>query len=321
MKLAHVAIVTPHQCGLYESARELVAAERALGHDARMFDPAPTQYHPQGDEDRGAVIVRDKAWLAEADVIVDHSGCDGSTDELQVPHILVPHGRPRHSFLSEVNGGPPIYSYHYRLDRTPKYKAVVTFWPEHVGHLKVMFRQTPVYCVPASVDLKAWAPEGPRGYTFHGKRGAFNVVCADAWRDDCDPFDALNAAALAARQMPGIKLHVYGKRGAPEKGWGAILKVLEEDGTLGEVCGWVQGLDHVYRAADLAVTCNPIDTRARREAMACGCKVQVVGSPVDRAAETIIKRLLTPDDPRREAEARFDPLNTARAFLAIAEKL
>jgi glycosyltransferase involved in cell wall biosynthesis len=314
MKIAHVVIVSPRQCGLYETVREVVAAERALGHDARMFDPAPTKYHPQGDEDRGAGIVRDKAWLAEADIIADHSGCDGTTDTLSTPHILVAHGRPRHSFLSEVNGGPPIYSYHYRLDQTPKYKAVVTFWPEHVHYLKVMFRQTPVHYVPACVDQKAWSPEGPSGYSFHGKGGAFNVVCADAWRDDCDPFDAFNAVALAARQMPGIKLHVYGKRGVGEKGWGALLKVLSEDGTLGEVCGWVDGLAHVYRAADLVVTCNQIATRAMREAMACGCPVQVVRG----ADPQPILCALT--NPRRVTAERFDPLVTARSFLAIAEK-
>lgn len=323
MKLAHVAIVTPHRCGLYETTRELVAAERALGHDARMFDPAPTPYHPKEDEDRGAVIVRDREWLKEADVIVDHSGCDGTTDKLETPHILVAHGRPHHSFVGEVRGGAPVFSYHYRLDSTPKYKAVVTFWNQHVGHLKFMFRQKPVYCVPAPVDLSEWKASGPGGYGFHGKKGAYNVVIADAWRDDGDLLDAVIAVGLAARILPGIKLHIYGKRGG-EKGWPAIFKVLQDEGTLGEVQGWVSGLDNVYRAADMLVTPHQIDTRAVREAQACGCTVFRAQGMLDLMAKFIADDL---QKPRRDREAErkwaaqaFNPLTTAKSFLEIARR-
>jgi len=324
MKLAHVAIVTPRMCGLYETTRELVAAERALEHDARIFDPAPTQFYPKDStEDRVAVLC-DKSFLEEADVIVDHSGCDGSTDKLDAPHILVAHGRPNHSFAGEVQGRAPVYSYHYRLDNTEKYKAVVTFWPEHVGHLQFMFRKTPVYCVPAPVDLHDWTPEGPRGYSFHGKKGAYNVVIADAWRDDGDLLDAVCTVGLAARILPGIKLHIYGKRGG-EKGWPAIFKVLQEDGTLGEVCGWIKGLDNVYRAADMLVTPHRIDTRAVREAKACGLPVmRSDGGFIDLTAKHIARDLQQPQSDREShrawAEKVFCPRNTAKAFLEIARK-
>lgn len=318
MKLAHVAIVTPRKCGLYETVRELVAAERAAGHDARMFDPRPPDkqaFHPGGEEDRGAVFA-DRQFLEMADVICDHSGCDGATDALTTPHILVAHGRPRHSFNSERDGGPPIYSYHFRLDRTEKYKAVVTFWPEHVQNHRVMFRRLPVYDVPAPVDLQAWTPDGPRDYSFHGKSGTYNVVCTDAWRDDVDPFEALNCTIRAARELPGLKVHLYGKPQDAVKGWGALLNLAKEDGCLGEVCGWIDGLADVYRAADLLVTPNAIATRAVREAMACGCPV--VGCDVGEIREALRNPRR---DARQEAERRFNPLNSAKAFLAIAERI
>lgn len=327
LKLCHVAIVTPGRAGLYESTRELVAAERALDFDARLYDPKPTPFYPTTPEDRGALLAG-CAFVDEADVIVDHSGCDGTTDALKTPHILVAHGRPRHSFISEATGGPPIYSYHYRLDKEEKYKAVVTFWPEHVGHLSVMFRKTPVYCVPPSVDLKAWHPDGPKGYEFHGKAGAFNVVITDAWRDDVDPYDVLHAAALAARRIPGMKVHVYGRQGEHTKGWDAILKVMQEDGTLGEFNGWVKGLDNVYRAADLMVTPHTIYTRSIREAMACGCPVlsgrEIDARNVTAFSTAIQTMLLYPQERgfyRKRAEALFNPIETARAFLAVVEKV
>ena len=320
MKLAHVVIVTPRLAGLYETVRELVAAERALGFDARMYDPAPTKHYPTTPEDRGALLC-DKEFLREADVIVDHSGCDGSTNDLETPHILVAHGRPRHSFLSERDGGPPIYSYHHRIERTPKYKAVVTFWPEHVGHWRLMFRTKPIYVVPPCVDLKAWTQDGPSGYGFHDRAGAFNIVCSDPWRDDSDPFDVFHAVAVVARALPGLKLHIYGRQGENEKGWQAIFKQFNEEGILGENQGWIGGLDNVYRAADLLVTANSINTRTKREAMACGCPVYAVTGDVEHDAKAILASLRSDRQAvRREAEREFDPLNTAKAFLAVASQ-
>lgn len=320
MNLAHVAIATPRQCGLYETVRELVAAERAMGHDARIVDPKPTQFHP-GDSDRGAKI-SGKEWLLDAEVIVDHSGCDGTTDDILVPHILVSHGRPRHSFLSERSGGPPIYSYWHRLERSQKYRAVVTFWPEHVGHLRAMFKTTPVYSVPATVDMDAWTP-GQGDYGFGGKRGAFNIVLTDAWRDDSDPFDALHAVLLAARQRPGIKAHLYGRHGELERGWGAILNTMVEEKCLGEVCRWVNGLEQVYRAADLLLTTNSIATRARRESLACGCPVLLATPDVEATAIGIRRMVDAPpcrEDVRRSA-CMYEPKRSAAAFVAIAERV
>lgn len=324
MKIAHVVIVTPNRCGLYETTRECVAAERALGADARMYDPAPTQFHPKEDEDRGALIVRDKEWLKEADVIFDHSGCDGTTDKLETPHVLVAHGRPRHSFLSEVSGGPPIYSYHYRLDRTPKYKAAVTFWNEHVAYLQATFKAKPVYAVPAPVDLQAWSNTGPTGYKFHDKAGAYNAVIADSWRDDADPYHCLHTAILVGRMLPGFRVHIYGKTEGG-KGWDVLLGTLQQEGTLGEVCGWVSGLGNVYRAADLVLSCNDIATRTVREAMACGCpaytpKPGLLTLSAKEIVRQLTRAVVGRNDIRRQAEQKFNPRNTAKALLGVATK-
>lgn len=313
MKLAHVAIVTPRKAGLYETTRELVAAERAIGADARIYDPAPTQFYPKTPEDRGALLADMQFVREQAEVIVDHSGCDGTTDKITKPHILVAHGRPKHSFLGEMHGQPPVYSYHYRIDHTAKYKAVVTFWPEHLPYLKVVFRKTPVYCVPAPVDLQTWTPDGAK-HDFGGKGGRYNVVMTDAWRDDGDMFEVVNAVALAAKKIP-LKLHIYAKSGA-DKGWGVLLKVLQEDGVLGEVKGWVDNLADIYRAADLLVTPHEIATRAKRESSACGCHSVVVGQDIEASAEEIVQSLyLKP----REGTKCVSPIDSAKAFLAVAE--
>lgn len=321
MKLVHVAICTPGKCGLYETTRELVAAERALGYDARMYDPKPTPFYPDSEEDRGALLTKDKQWVLDADVVIDHSGCDGTTDDSKQPHILVCHGRPKHSFLGELHGRAPVYSYHYRINKDAKYQAVVTFWPEHIGHLQVMFRDTPVYCLPSTVDASKWTPEGAK-HDFGGKSGLYNIVMSDAWRDDGDMFDAVCAVALTARQVPGLNLHIYGMQGEITKGWGAIFKTMSEDGTLGEIKGWVNNLGDIYRAADLLVTPHRIRTRAVREALACGLPSVVVDADLGESSRKIERALREPKtDLRGLALDSCSPMKAAEMMIGIAKEV
>lgn len=322
MKTAHLTVVTPNRCGLYETTRELVVGLRARGIDARLVDPtrSTNTLHPGGTEDRGAVFA-DASWAKTADVLVNHSGLGKEFEQSPLPVVHIAHGRPRSSFLSEVQGSTPIYSYHYGKNADPRFKAIVTFWPEHEPYLRVMFPSKPIDVVQAPVDLQAWRPDGPTGYTFHGHKGRINVVCTDAWRDDVDPFVVVNAFALWARDIKGAKLHLYG--GHPErKGWGALLKRLQDDGTLGERQGWVLGLDHVYRAADLMLTSHVIDTRSIREAMACGCPVVCIPGPHLTGYRSAFALGLeqSRDGVRREAERRFDPAITAQQFEAVLER-
>lgn len=321
MRSAHITVVTPGRCGLYETTRELVTGLRHQGIDARLVDPtrAENRLHPSGTDDRGAVFA-DEAWALQADVLVNHSGLGKALEDSNRPVVHVAHGRPRSSFLSERDGKTPIYSYHYAKNRDPKFKSVVTFWPEHVPYLSVMFPDKPVRAVPAPVDLQAWTPDGPTGYTFHGKKGRINVVCADAWRDDIDPFTAVMGFAIWAREMKDAKLHLYGTH-ADQKGWAVLLKRLKDDGTLGEVQPWVTGLAHVYRAASCLVTPHVIATRTIREAMACGCPVVALPGPDVSGVRAAFAAALDMDREtvRREAIRRFDPTATARAFARVLD--
>jgi len=173
--------------------------------------------------------------------------------------------------------------------------------------------------VQASVDLDAWSPEGPSGYKFNGKRGRVNLVCTDSFRDDIDPFVPLHAAALFARKVGGVKIHVYAKSPKLMKGWLPLLKRIQDDGNLGEVHGWVGGLANVYRAADALLTPQEIDTRSVREAMACGCPVVRLPN-LDNWEDKIFAGLTANrKGVRLEAEARFNPIQTAAQFKKVLE--
>jgi glycosyltransferase involved in cell wall biosynthesis len=323
LKVAHAAVITPNRCGLYETTRELVAGLRARGVDSRLVDPTKetNKLYPKGTEDRGALFA-DMDWATQADVVVNHSGYDGTPlGDTQQPVVHVAHGRPKSSFMSEAAGSTPIYSYHFNKNYDPRYKAVVTFWPEHLPYLEVMFPDKPIHFVQSSVDLEAWKP-GPKRYDFRGKAGRVNVVISDAWRDDVDPFVPLNAYALWARDVKGAKLHVYGRPQTHKKGWDALLKRIETDGNLGEVQGWAEGLVHVYRAADFVLTANEIDVRTVREAMACGCPVVRVSSKLNGFRTDIAAaRDESREFVRLQAERKFNPVKTAAEFHAVLDSV
>lgn len=345
MNVAHMCVVTPGRCGLYETTRELVVALKQQGVNSRLVEPTPEKSpiwqalkkngNGHLDGDRGATF-GDLDWAIQSDVIVNHSGYDSTpVEKTGQPIVHVAHGRPRSSFLSEstptvtetdgrleAKHGTPIYSYWYSKNNDPRFKAIVTFWPQHKPYLEVMFPGRQVHVVQSSVDLQAWSPDGPKGYRFGDKKGEINIVCTDAFRDDIDPFVPLHAAALFARRMKGVKVHVYAKPKSKDRGWGVLLRRIQEDGNLGEVHGWVGGLANVYRAASLLLTAQDIDTRSVREAMACGCPV-VRMQDLNPGFEAKILAGIMADrkEVRREAEARFNPERTAQEFKAVLDSL
>ena len=315
MKIAHIAIVTPRRCGLYETTRELVMGLRELGLDSRIVDPQPAK-NPvgwNGTEDRG-VPVDSLEWAKGADVLVNHSGL-GELEKLGKPAIHIAHGRPRHSFLSEVSGGTPIFSYHFKNNQDPNLKAVVTFWHQHKPYLDVMYPDKPVHHVQSPVDLCFWSPGGT-SYDFAGQGGGVNIVCTDAFRDDIDAYDPINAYALWAKQN-GInsKLHIYGKPPSMN-GWGALIRRVQETGKMGIVQGWASELQNVYRAADLVLTAHTIDVRTVREAMACGCPVLRVADIGDTARiDQALKQ--NRHEVRNQAERLYNMSETAKQFLEV----
>jgi glycosyltransferase involved in cell wall biosynthesis len=321
MKVAHVAIITPRLCGLYETTREIVVALRAIGIDSRLVDPLPDDNPlkdkvPKG-EDRGAPIA-DLAWIEEVDIIVSHSGIKTAM-AFGKPIIQVAHGRPRHSFLSEREGsGAAIYSHWFEVNRMDQYKALVTLWPEHKPYLDMMLPDKPVHSVQSTVDLDFWKPGAPN-YDFGGKAGGVNIVCTDAFRSDIDCYDAVNAYALWARDNQHLnpKLHVYGFNVKNKKGWSPLFLRIKEDGNLGQLCGWVQGLERVYRSADLLLTGHTINVRSVRESMACGCPV--VRVKAIRKAKISKGLKMNRLKVRKRAEHLFNPAVTAKQFERILE--
>lgn len=327
MKVAHVAVVTPHRAGLYETCRDLVEAERGLGVDARIVDPV----NEVVTTDRGVPVV-DRSFVGECDVVVNHSGLSKELDKTRLPIIHILHGRPYGSFLLEQSGRISIYSYLRRVRMDPRFKLFVTFWPEFVLHWGMLLPRHKLRCVSAPVDLERWSPDGPDGYGFHGHKGKINVVCSDMWRDDKTPYHVIHAFLVFASGADGVKLHVYG---SPRKGtaWAVLKSLLEKAGVLGEVpVGIVKGLQNVYRVADCVISGHRMATRSVREPLACGCNVvmapgncytpyQADPEDLEAYAVQIARAVSGRAENRKVAEVFFDPRDTARQFIGLINEV
>lgn len=340
MKVAHIAVVTPHRAGLYETTRDLVAAERQAGIDARIIDPV--NHITTVDRD---VPVVDQSFASQCQVIISHSGLSKELNKTSLPIIHVLHGRPHSSFLLEQAGKIPVYTYLKRIATDPRFKRFVTFWPSFIPYWTAILPQDRVCAITAPVDLEHWTPNGPSGYQFHGHKGQINVVCASLWREDETPYHILHAFLLFARTTPGAKLHIYA---APQKGaaWAVLKSLLKEAGALGEVAGFVEGLDNVYRAADVAITPHRIATRSVREPLACGCNVvmapgnqytpfqadpqnlpayaaQITRAVTEQACPCPqpCRRVHRQAQNRKTAKLFFNPEDTATEFIALIREV
>lgn len=316
MRVAHLVAITPKRCGLYETTHDTISGLRRLGIDSRLVDPDPDNNKVgfNAEEDRG-VPVGSLDWAhSEADVIVSHSGFGDHFRDPSYKILYVAHGRPYVSYLTERNGGLPLQSWHYQKNFDPRFKAIVSYWPEHQPYLEVLFPDKDVYTVQSSVDLEAWKP-APSDYDFGGKGGEVNVVIADNWRDDIDPYVALNAFARWSKDKPWARLHIYGLSKNQPGAW-ALVRCIQDLGTLGEVVPWCEDLATVYNRADFVLTPHVIDVRTVREAMACGCPVVRVRESLQFEEPSIDRAAV-----RAEAVRRFDSTKTALQFKRILESL
>ena len=153
-----------------------------------------------------------------------------------------------------------------------------------------------------------------------GQGGKVNVVCTDGFRNDIDPFVALNAFALWAREQSDAKVHLYGLR--DKTGWSAIICRIQDDGNMGELKPWVKGLANAYRAADCLITSHSIDTRSVREALACGCPVLRVGATLNGFKEGFAEVLGADRYLMRQiAEKRFSSAVTAKQFNEVLKQI
>lgn len=351
---------------MYETARELVAAERKLGIEAYIVDPRapkPTpastktimcphckKEFPIGGANRSAFdMPRPPAWAEDrgvcaappdfalrSDVIVSHSGLHGGFEGCKAPRVHIAHGRPNSSYRIERDGQTPIYKTYREFQQDERWKAIITLWPGYEDFWSLVFPRVEQF--QPFVDLSYWTP-GDTDYDFNGKAGSPNVVVADIWRMDKDPFFPINGFANFAESYSDAKLHLFGLDSNP-RGRETLLDVLEGRGVLGQTSGMIEDLLPIYRAADIVITPHRIATRTVREALACGTQVvgdkanpytpyvadmedpKAYGAAIAQAWEDLKEDREGREKSNRDvAEREFDVTVTAEQFVELFEEL
>lgn len=311
MKIAHFAPFVPSRCGLYEAARDCVVADRLAGHDARLVDVGILEGSIRlpsvvGERDeRGGDIVEtvSQESVYDADVAVAHDGIpERFLARTQMPVMWVLHGRPEACLRVQQKTGQEIYTLFPRLASWPRVKALVTHWNEHVPYWRHVLPSAKLRSVGAPpVDSARFCMDGPVAEIEPEKRGLFNVVIADSWREDVDVFDVLHAVLEAADAIDGLRVHVYSVE-APRGDWvwEPLFSALRARGICGQVVSRVADMAPVYRSMDALLTPHCFPTRVLAEALCCGLPVVAA----DGCAYTIYTgRISSPENMARALES------------------
>lgn len=277
MKIAHFAVFSPNQSGMYGTVRDLILAERMQGIDAQFVDYNISKdgalCSKVGYFDDGVATISHEWALKEADILVRHSTIPDPLIQVGIPTIMAVHGRPEYSIMQEHYGHNPVMRIltDHEVDRN--YAAYVTFWEEHLLFWNLIMPKRHMHYVPCPVDLSRFRPTGKMFASPHWT-GKPNLLVADIWREDITPFCMILAAErFRAAYCGEVKLHLFGLPPAT-KGFSAQLGTrLRDCGLVGEANTLVPFLDTVYRAADILITPHRIATRVIREALASGCPV------------------------------------------------
>ena len=353
MKIAHFAVFSPNQSGMYGTVRDLILAERMQGIDAQFIDysidGSGNVFSRVGLVDKDVITVSHDWAYKEADILVRHSLITEPIIQVGKPIIMTMHGRPEYSFMQEHYDKSPVASIMINHEFDDKYAAYVTFWEEHLLFWNLMMPGRRIDYVPAIVDLKRFNPEGPK-YKSVNFTGNPNIIIADMWREDITPFSLIEAVeTFRQKYCNTAKLHIFGLP-PKDKGFTAQMSQrLHDNGLLGEGNMLVPFMDTVYRSADILVTPHRIATRVIMEALASGCPV-VAGTGCKYTPYTADPRdpesfadqinrcwqdYQSPKDPafreklmlkvrgenRQVAEVEFGYEAAGKAMLALGEKI
>lgn len=284
MKIAHYAQFAPNGCGMYEAARDMIVADRQAGHETYFVDTGAQYVNGNSDEPKiGAVDDRHGQRIVtispedalDADIIITHATPqDRWLVKTQAPIISVLHGRPQSCFAVEHRDNKRIsYSFLNSLSKWPRLKKFITFWPKHEPFWKLVIPKDKleVFRFPP-IDKTRFKPQKTT-YDFDGKKGELNLVIADSYRDDINPFEVINGAILAAKEIKGLKVHLFCIPDNHRPCWEYLFSGLREIGALGAVWGRRQDMEEVYQAADVVLSPQRIITRSIGEPLCCGTPV------------------------------------------------
>ncbi|MFA4854190.1 MAG: hypothetical protein WC616_02435 [Candidatus Omnitrophota bacterium] len=260
----------------------MARADINIGHEVYFIDSGITVSDKReqpivgGVDDRAGfkVITADPANIKLADVIVLHTGIpDEWLTGIKAPIVWVIHARPLAAFRPAQNRG--IDSFFYAsIMKQPQIKKAVFFWPELEPYWKIVIPEEKLYAFDYPVvDEHRFSPTGEKHIVGKEHLGKFNGLICDSWREDIDIYETVCGAIEAARNIPGLKWHLYAFDNPVPECWTYLIDELKRLGAMGELCARMPDMEKVYRGFDFLLTPHRIVTRVIGEALSCGLPV------------------------------------------------
>lgn len=336
MKVVHFALMSPNQAGLYGTVKDLIFGERANGIEADIVD--------YGFEGKDQERLLEDGWLKcvhwqEAllsDLVIRHSATPQAVIN-KVPYLLALHGRPINTFLISFQYGrkEPIIEAIYKASKQKMFSGFISFWDYNTRIWREILYPSPVYQVPAPVDLERFKPYG-QYHKFKGNYD-FRILIADMWREDSCPvtplFRALEVASFLEKTK-GIRIQINAV-GVPKRARELLEHIRTESKNpyIGEIIPMINNIELVYRSSDAVLTGHRVSTRVVRESFACGTPVLTTDQSPDfepsfqgDLAKAIIflmarGRKITREESRSYAKTAFDPVRTGAVMKSLFEKI
>lgn len=256
MKVAHFAVFSPHQCGLYHTTKDLVLGERKVGIDARFI--AVSEDGKVAVQRDGSFTTESLDWAYNADVLVRHTAIPTHLQTSGKPIVMCLHGRPESSLMLEKAKELPVITAMANKADDCRYRRFVTFWPSYVDIWRRIVGEKIAY-VPACVDLDEFQPL-PRP-------GVPNILVADFWREDITPFNVICAAQTFVERHGEARLRIIGMDKSVVTPTLRLLAPIRDK--IDSVHGVMRDVQSHYAWADMVVTPHVIATRVVRESLAC----------------------------------------------------
>lgn len=272
MKVLHFARFGPNQAGIYESAKDLILAERSQGIDAQMCDfgsKVDGEYKSRAGLVDGDITTVSPDQAKDADILVRHSAIPPEVVKLNKPTVLTLHGTPE--YMVRLDHAKKTNVLRDAVRAAKEAVAVVTFWREHLFEWETILGIEIKYC-PAIVDLNKWNPEG-KAFDFGP---GIHIVSTGMFRNEYrTPYECIWAAAEVVKKQSDVHLHIFGcpTDPRPEAPYRRLVHQLKINGLIDSVYSIVSNLPEVYRGADLALTPHTVASRTVRESLACGCPI------------------------------------------------
>lgn len=284
LKIAHWCLFGPKLSGMYETTRELIAAENQIEGVLAGFceTPAPNAspavvrkvaaggrvdgFHPE-------LRSQDWGWAMKwADVHMVHSTLSNRVGEL-VPKVYFAHGTPEACLANELVPGDKRQSFTSSANWVDRFDASFVT-SKRAEQMWSVFDHTggKVHRVTKGIDLSWWQ----RSSTKQDLDGDPSILYGEIWRNIKHPLYLLYAMNELYKKNKDIRLNVWGANMRTST-WDGIMERAYFKDFLGKqgMRGIIDYPEHYYTRGDVYFGSAIYGdlSRSMQEAMACGCPV------------------------------------------------